>query len=106
MQECTSVEESAQNQQTKSIHIWGEKKFGLDDASMPVKCEAKRVKNSPFLDFCETHVFLLCQFSNTLIGWCGDQKTIELHTTGVNNTTERTLIILRTVTGNMLDRNM
>jgi hypothetical protein len=47
--------------------MW-KRKFGLEDGSKPEKCEAERVKIPvPFIS--ETHVLLLCQFSNRVIGW-------------------------------------
>jgi hypothetical protein len=58
MQECTSVEEATQNQRTNSKHIW-KRKFSLEDASMPVKCEARRVKIPlPFISV--RHMFCYC----------------------------------------------
>jgi hypothetical protein len=33
-----SVEEAAQNQQTNNKHVW-KRKYGLEDASKPEKCE-------------------------------------------------------------------
>jgi len=73
IQLCTSVEEGAKYQQTNIKQVW-KRKFSLEGASKPEKCEARRVKIPlPFISV--RHVLLLCQFSNRVTGWCGDNKT-------------------------------
>lgn len=97
---------SSKNQQTNIKHMW-KRKFSLEGASKPEKCEGFKIP-LPFISV--RHMFCYCvsfvsvfKQSNWLVWW---PQNIELLITGVNNTSEQTLIILKAGTVDMLDRNV